>query len=944
MKNGLRLSPLVLALMAACAQVAAADRVSIVTYNANGQIETLDGPRTDVADVTKYTYDGQGRLATVTDALGHMTTYGGYDMYGHAGRIVDPNGVVTTMTYTSEGWLATTTRDANGGAATTSFSYDAVGNVTQSQDADGVVAKYTYDGANRVTDITDGAGNHIHYTLDAAGNKTKEETIDALGTVKRTVSRTYNSLGQLLTVVDALNRTILAFDTADGYDAEGHPTHSADAADVQRKQGYDALNRLVSTIDNYNGTDIATRNTQSVSSYDASDNLEGVSDPDGLNTVYDHDGLGNLTGLHSPDTGSTSYTYDAAGNRIQQTDARGVVNTFSYDALNRAASVSYADAALNVTYAYDEANASTGCANSYPIGRLTRIVEAAVTTVFCYDARGNITQKRQIQGAMTDITSYSYTLAGRLGGMTSPGLTITQYSRDGLGRVSGVSVTPSGGAGQAVVSAISYLPFGPIAGYMLGNGQAITRSYDANYQLTDLTSPAFSLHFARDAMGNIISLGATAGATLATESYTYDPLYRLSAVNDSAGAAIEAYTYSKTGDRLSKSGGGLATGSYGYQSSTHWLTTIGNAARTYDPNGNTTGSAVGGETFGFGYNGRNRLTVVQRNGVTVGTYTYNVLGQRIAKTATLPQTINERFAYDQNSQLIGEYGTNNRDYIWLDDLPVAVVDTTGTVSTMNYVVADGLGTPRVVTDASGVTQWQWPYQGNPFGEQRPVSSSGYTFNLRFPGQYYDIESGQSYNLNRNYEASTGRYHQSDPVGMLAGPSTYGYVSGNPFRKIDPLALDDTYCRIDASWCGWGKGASAVANGSIGLNETAVGALLGEQSEFGIAVDSTPNMCFYTKLCAMAATGVGVAANVSVAGGLGTGALSSGPQMTALITADVGSGLTAGAGVEIDGATGQVSASRGIFGIGGGTYLGAFVCHTQFLCAREPEPKTEKSCR
>ncbi|WP_049623275.1 hypothetical protein [Frateuria defendens] len=71
---------------------------------------------------------------------------------------------------------------------------------------------------------------------------------------------------------------------------------------------------------------------------------------------------------------------------------------------------------------------------------------------------------------------------------------------------------------------------------------------------------------------------------------------------------------------------------------------------------------------------RNRLLSVVRNSATVGTYTYNAFGERIAKTATLPQAVNERYACDEGSQLLTEYGGMNRDYVWLDDLPVAVVD------------------------------------------------------------------------------------------------------------------------------------------------------------------------------------------------------------------------------------------------------------------------------
>ena len=115
------------------------------------------------------------------------------------------------------------------------------------------------------------------------------------------------------------------------------------------------------------------------------------------------------------------------------------------------------------------------------------------------------------------------------------------------------------------------------------------------------------------------------------------------------------------------------------------------------------------------------------------------------------------------------------------------MDTTGTTSTITYVTADQLGTPRAIANSSGTTEWQNPYQGNPWNEVAPTSN-GYTYNLRAPGQYFDVETGLNYNVNRDYDSATGRYLESDPVGLAAGVSTYAYVNGSPLQHTDALGL------------------------------------------------------------------------------------------------------------------------------------------------------------
>jgi len=195
-----------------------------------------------------------------------------------------------------------------------------------------------------------------------------------------------------------------------------------------------------------------------------------------------------------------------------------------------------------------------------------------------------------------------------------------------------------------------------------------------------------------------------------------------------------------------------------------------------------------GNTYGYGYSDRNRMTVAQLGGSTIANYTYNAHNQRVAKN--VGGNI-ERYDYE-SAQIIGEYGTTNRDYVWLGQIPVAVIDNTMsgslTTSTVNYVTADQLGTPRVVTNGAGTVIWQWAYAGNSWGEVPPTSSNGYTLNLRFPGQYADAETGLFFNNNRYFCNGCGRYTQSDPFGVAAGVSTFEYSGSNPLNAFDELAL------------------------------------------------------------------------------------------------------------------------------------------------------------
>lgn len=130
-----------------------------------------------------------------------------------------------------------------------------------------------------------------------------------------------------------------------------------------------------------------------------------------------------------------------------------------------------------------------------------------------------------------------------------------------------------------------------------------------------------------------------------------------------------------------------------------------------------------------------------------------------------------------------------------DSAPVAVTVTDPVpppvAAGVYYVYADHLNTPRVITDGSNKVVWRW--DSGPFGtdaanEDPDGDGQKFSYNLRFPGQYYDRETGLHYNYFRDYDPTTGRYIEADPIGLEGGLNTYGYADGNPLSYVDPLGL------------------------------------------------------------------------------------------------------------------------------------------------------------
>jgi RHS repeat-associated protein len=205
----------------------------------------------------------------------------------------------------------------------------------------------------------------------------------------------------------------------------------------------------------------------------------------------------------------------------------------------------------------------------------------------------------------------------------------------------------------------------------------------------------------------------------------------------------------------------------------------------------------------FNYSARGRLSsVVLPQGVV--SLLYNGHDQRVAKHGTPVDGGARYYVYGELGQLLGEYDADGKavyEIVWVNETPVATITFSGTnpvKTTISNIYTDQLNAPRVIMGTvvvNGVnqykTRWRWNH-GEAFGnfppEENPDGIGRFEFNLRFPGQVYDKESGLAYNHHRDYSAKLGRYTQSDPIGLAGGINTYSYVGGMPTMYTDPNGL------------------------------------------------------------------------------------------------------------------------------------------------------------
>ena len=218
---------------------------------------------------------------------------------------------------------------------------------------------------------------------------------------------------------------------------------------------------------------------------------------------------------------------------------------------------------------------------------------------------------------------------------------------------------------------------------------------------------------------------------------------------------------------------------------------------TYAAAGNVTYDSQNGPGYGYNYAAAGRMSSFAINGVIQSEYENNYLGQqvirRLIQTGQVIHAVHDALGnriaehdYDE----AGGTSTLIREYIWASGTIVGVVEN----GALYFVRTDHIGRPVFATDDSGAKVWEASYL--PFGGVE--TSTGANSDLRFPGQWFQSETGLHQNWMLDYDPTLGRYLRADPLGLLAGQNLYGYALNNPHRYIDPdgrnpLAIPVSIC-------------------------------------------------------------------------------------------------------------------------------------------------------
>ncbi|MEW2118483.1 RHS repeat-associated core domain-containing protein [Streptomyces sp. NPDC005474] len=755
--------------------------VSRYVVNADCQVAAETDP---LGGLTRMTYDADHHLLSRTDPLGRTTSVVNDDQ-GRPVAVVRPDGARTEYAYNERGLLsAITLPDHN----TVRCQYDERGNRTSIIDADGAVFRYAYSATGHMHGLTDPLGNLTTVRTDPAGLPV--EIADPLGGVVR---HERDAFGRTIRLTDQLeNVTRLEWSTegrltrqtdADGsevweYDGEGNCRQHQDAA------GH------VSTYE-YGQFDLLTART----------------DPTGARFTYTYDTDLRLTQVTAPTGEAWRYEYDAAGRMVSETDFGGITTDYAYDVAGQL--VARTNALGQVVHSDHDV-----------LGRMIRKRADGSTTEFRYDLSGRLMEATGPDAALSVIRDR----AGRLLAETTNGRRLA-HTYDPAGRRR-TRTTPSGAE-----SCWSYDTAGS-AVELVSSGHTIRFDRDsAGQEITRRIGESTIVSHTYDPLGRVTSQSLVQdGHTRSLRRYNYrpdghlagierlhgvpsryelDPLGRITAATGPQGP--ERYGYDSHGNQTEASWPAAFPGQEALGERTHRglrLERAGAMRYEYDAQGRVTlrqktRLSRKPDTWRYEWDAEDRLTAATTPDGTRWTYRYDPLGRRIAKErhAAEHASVAERTEFVWDGTTLCEQTTTSfqqPDPVTLtwDHQGMHPITQTERITDAGTpqdeidrrffsMVTDLVGTPTELVDEEGDTAWY--ARSTVWGTTVWNRSARAYTPLRFPGQYFDQETGLHYNLFRHYDPETARYLTRDPLGLAAGPNPVTYVH-NPLTWADPLGL------------------------------------------------------------------------------------------------------------------------------------------------------------
>ncbi len=455
-------------------------RKTAYTYDAKGNMLTMTRlSGTANAVTTTYTYEPAfNQVTTITDPLNHTTTFG-YDAFGNLQTLQDANSNQTNYTYNVEGQPLTMTTPAG----TTQFIYE----------------------FGDLVSVIDPLGNVTHRNLDAIGRL--QAMTNPLGL---TTSYGYDNLNRMTGVTDPL-----AGLTQFGYDPNSNLSSVSDAKTPSGVTGYtyDNMDRLATRVDPLLRTETHL--------YDLNGNRGQFTDRKSQTATYTYDGLDRRTGVAYADTSTTSFTFDKGNRLTQVSDSIAGTITRTYDGLNRLTSETTPQG--SVGYTYDAAN------------RRTSMTVAGQTTVnYSYDNANRLIQITQ----GSSIVTYAYDAAGRRTTLTLPNGVLIEYGYDNASRLTSITYKQNGTT-------------------VLGN---LTYEYDKNGNRTK-TGGSYARTGVPPAVASTAYNAANHQTTFDNKTLTYDNNGNLQTITDPSGTTT--YTWNARNQLTGISGPGM-TASFVY--------------------------------------------------------------------------------------------------------------------------------------------------------------------------------------------------------------------------------------------------------------------------------------------------------------------------------------------------------------------------------------------